>query len=64
MQIAEIQESQTEVRWEHEDDVSKCRKCKQPLRVHKEKVGLFCVYDNIVNRKDNGRNVQSWLFSK
>ncbi|XP_031551610.1 rab GTPase-binding effector protein 1-like [Actinia tenebrosa] len=37
MQIAKIQESEEDVRWEHKDDVHQCHKCKKPLANNKDK---------------------------
>ncbi|XP_048582683.1 rab GTPase-binding effector protein 1 isoform X2 [Nematostella vectensis] len=37
MQLAEMQESENEVRWEHKDDARECRNCQKPLNTNKDK---------------------------
>jgi hypothetical protein len=38
MQIAKLQESEQDVRWEHKDDVNECHKCHKSLTNNKDKV--------------------------
>ncbi|XP_028396421.1 rab GTPase-binding effector protein 1-like [Dendronephthya gigantea] len=37
VKLEEMKESQKEIKWEHEDDVSSCRKCEKPLDVPQDK---------------------------
>lgn len=47
MQIAQIQESESEVRWVHPDDVMECRNCQKNLKSIKEKVNSGCLTDAV-----------------
>lgn len=43
IQLEKIRGADTEVRWQHEEDVSECQECKQPFASAKKKVQfLFC----------------------
>ncbi|XP_078362497.1 rab GTPase-binding effector protein 1-like isoform X2 [Oculina patagonica] len=37
MQIAQIHESETDVRWQHPEDIKACQNCQKPLKSNKEK---------------------------
>ena len=39
MQIAQIHESETDVRWQYPDDVKECTDCQKVLKTTKDKVG-------------------------
>jgi hypothetical protein len=41
MKLEEMKESQKEIKWEHDDDVSSCRKCEKPLDVPQDKVKII-----------------------
>lgn len=38
MQIAQIHESETDVRWQHPEDVKACQDCQKALKSNKDKV--------------------------
>lgn len=39
MQIAQIHESETDVRWQYPDDIKECKSCQKVLKANKDKVG-------------------------
>lgn len=41
VQLEKIRQADTEVRWQHEEDVSECNGCKKTFQYKKEKVELF-----------------------
>ena len=41
MELEQIKEGQKDIKWEHEDDVSSCRKCEKPLNVTQDKVRMI-----------------------
>lgn len=41
MQIAQIHESETDVRWQYPDDVRACKNCQKVLKSNKDKVGVI-----------------------
>lgn len=46
MELEKIRQSDCEVRWQHEEDVSECNSCKKTFQNRKEKVSLiipFCL---------------------
>ena len=48
MQIAQIHESETGVRWQHAEDVKACQNCQKALKSGKDKVGKI-----LINLKKN-----------
>ena len=38
IQLEQLRQAETEVRWENEEDVDECHNCKQPFTVTKRKV--------------------------
>lgn len=48
MQIAQIHESETVVRWQHAEDVKACQNCQKALKSSKDKVGKM-----LINLKKN-----------
>lgn len=38
MQIAQIHESETDVRWQYPDDIKECKSCQKVLKANKDKV--------------------------
>jgi len=43
MQIAQIHESETAVRWQHAEDVKACQHCQKALKSSKDKVGEILI---------------------
>ena len=43
MQIAQIHESETVVRWQHAEDVKACQNCQKALRSNRDKVGNILI---------------------
>ena len=43
MQIAQIHESETGVRWQHAEDVQACQNCQKALRSSRDKVGKIMI---------------------
>lgn len=43
MQIAQIHESETDVRWQHAEDVKACQNCLKALKSSKDKVGELLI---------------------
>ena len=43
MQIAQIHESETGVRWQHAEDVKACQNCQKALRSSRDKVGKIII---------------------
>lgn len=43
MELEKIRQSDSEVRWQHDEDVLECNSCKKTFQNRKEKVSLFCL---------------------
>ena len=43
MQIAQIHESETGVRWQHAEDIKACENCQKALKSSKDKVGIILI---------------------
>ena len=43
MQIAQIHESETGVRWQHAEDIKACQNCQKALKSSKDKVGIILI---------------------
>lgn len=41
MELEKIRQSDVEVRWQHDEDVSECNSCKKTFQNRKEKVSFF-----------------------
>lgn len=41
MELEKIRQSDSEVRWQHDEDVLECNSCKKTFQNRKEKVSLF-----------------------
>lgn len=44
MELEKIRQSDSEVRWQHDEDVLECNSCKKTFQNRKEKVSLFLFY--------------------
>lgn len=43
MELEKIRQSDSEVRWQHDEDVLECNSCKKTFQNRKEKVSVFCL---------------------
>lgn len=47
IQLEKIRQADSEVRWQHEDDVSECNQCNKKLNTRKDKVSLFLLTNSL-----------------
>lgn len=49
MELEKIRQSDSEVRWQHDEDVLECNSCKKTFQNRKEKVSLYRIDSLVVH---------------